>query len=318
MIKISDLLLFRSCASGSSFRKECLVMSLGAFLSVFLNQSDVRADVNSGFQPTVAATATAADPAATPESPAESNPTDICAESDSGASKYKGFYFGAGLLWQQFNRKITFSDNIGSFAQDEETKVDDFGDRVNETLLDKNGNKFGGTFAAGWGHIFKDVFYFGFEASLDVTSSSQSEQTVALTVDAEGNKDDFITKVRTKGVIPTLSARLGGYWHSLDALIYLKGGISFLDNKFASNGFEDKDFGGSRGYPTCGIGIEKKIFAGNKGAVSLKVEWEHRFKNTRKSKYVGTGESEGYTAWPSSKLKSDAIRMMVVYHFNHF
>lgn len=207
---------------------------------------------------------------------------------------YTGWFLGVGLSHQHTKGEVLLSDNLLRDAKN------------GFSLIKTSVGRLGGSVVGGYGTFLDDTVYVGGEFTVDVTGSKQNENTVGMYMQM---------RLKTKGFIPTLAVRLGFYIPKIDSLFYIRGGVSFLNNKFEAAAFNES-IASQRVTPVAGIGIEKRIY----DAYSLRLEGDYRF-STEKSKNrlplyeIHAGMMPGYSGSIKNKTHGYAIRLMCVYHF---
>ena len=107
-------------------------------------------------------------------------------------------------------------------------------------------NKLGALLIAGWGD-FDGNLYYGAQIALDISGNK----------DTELSKDSFGTvKLESKGFRPYFEVMLGRYFETIDALFYLKGGVTYSRAKLLSDKGDVKV--GSFA-PLIGVGAKKAV-----------------------------------------------------------
>lgn len=107
-------------------------------------------------------------------------------------------------------------------------------------------NKLGALLIAGWGD-FDGNLYYGAQIALDISGNK----------DTELSKDSFGTvKLESKGFRPYFEVMLGRYFETIDALLYLKGGVTYSRAKLLSDKGDVKV--GSFA-PLIGVGAKKAV-----------------------------------------------------------
>lgn len=252
---------------------------------------------------------------------------DDAASNDSGVSlsDFGGFYFGLGLSWQNFKRKVTVSDNLLSHQPGANLGIFAQKDKKDALLVDKSKGAFGGSVLAGYCWQLNRHLCVALEAVLDFAGNCKSTQDADFSYkDSQASngivEDIWRSNVKTRSVVPTFSVRIGGIVPVIDCLLYIKGGISYLkselsaDYLIANEAGDEELFKISKVVPVLGIGIEKKIFKPSKGDLALRFEWEHRFEAKKSWNYNDYAKT-GYKATPRIKLRGDVVRVLLVYRF---
>lgn len=242
---------------------------------------------------------------------------------------FGGFYFGAGLSWMNSKRQGMLSDNIATYPGENENENTNAKDRDRFLLMKKSKKTFGGSVFVGYGVMMGDCAYFGLEGSLDLgmrrksmaTIDSGWEEDVYEEEEEEEEKTEYKeiwnTSVKSTGFDPALKVRVGGTIKELGCLIYATCGVAYLKEKFLftqtrENGKGDFDVKVSKVVPVLGLGAEKIVYRPNNGKLSIRLEWEHRFKAEKKGKV-----NENGTYWSRLDGESrggDQVRLLLVYN----
>lgn len=220
---------------------------------------------------------------------------------------YAGWYVGVGAGYQYTKGEVQLDDNLKS-----EVLPGVLGavDAHGFSLAKSNVGKVGAVLAVGYGDTFGGNYYVGGEVSLDVAGSKSRTRYSGVPYESD-------TVLKTRGIIPTVALRLGGFVPAIDCLAYAKLGFTFLNNKFKNNqGFPGQDFGSQKITPIVGIGLEKMIGDG----CSLKIDADYRFPaNKKKSGLMLYGDGQplnaGYNGTVNNKVRGYVVRVMCVYHF---
>lgn len=238
---------------------------------------------------------------------------------EDAASAYAGWYVGVGIGYQYTKSDVVLSDNMDRYmAVAGGGLVGPAIGGVHDLSLSRtNVGRASAVLSVGYGDFITGSCYLGGEANLDIAGSKKSKSGPIVAILADGNPADYMsTEVKTRGLVPTLAVRLGGYIPVLDGLFYARVGLTFLNNKFASEWLEDQGFGSQKVTSILGLGFEKKI----SDSCSMKVEGDYRFpadktKNNLKN-YVLEANSPGvYGATVKNKVRSYVVRVVCVYHF---
>lgn len=217
------------------------------------------------------------------------------ASSASSIDAYAGWYLGAGLSYQHTTGEALLSDN---FLRNPANGL---------SLIKTNVGRLGGGIVGGYGTFLDNIIYVGGEFTIDITGSRKNDSKVS-----DIYNQSFL---KTRGFVPTLALRLGVYVSEIDSLLYIRGGISFLNNKFESDAFRES-ISSQRITPIIGIGIEKKVYK----TCSVRVEGDYRFLTERfKDGILGYDDTGAvvpdYNPTIKNKTHGYAIRMICVYHF---
>ncbi|MBQ7672968.1 MAG: hypothetical protein IJT36_00315, partial [Alphaproteobacteria bacterium] len=221
---------------------------------------------------------------------------------ESVAAAYAGWYVGCGISYQYTKGDIVLDDNASELG---------FGlpDVHGISLLKANVGRVGAALSVGYGDFITGNCYLGGEINLDIAGSKSNEHK---------DNDLGITKLKTRGFVPTVALRLGGYVPSLDCIFYARFGFTFLNNKFESQCVQGQGFGSQKITPIVGLGIEKTIFDG----CSMRIEGDYRFSADRKKNdLVGydpaTGDrmNDPYRAAVKNRVRGYVVRVVCVYHF---
>ncbi len=228
---------------------------------------------------------------------------------DSCKDKYSGWYVGAGISYQHTSADVLLDDNFGELNGYADSITDSSGYNMGEGRV----GKIGGTVLAGYGDFLFDNFYVGGELTLDISGNKNSKKDS----NPNGDEDYRATNVKTRGIIPTLALRLGGYVSEIDSLIYARVGCTAMHNKFESEFFKDQDVTNKKITPILGLGIEKNIF----DSFSLRLEYDYRFSSDKtKSGLKGYDENgrvapDDYTNDVKNKVKGYVVRVVGTYYF---
>lgn len=131
------------------------------------------------------------------------------------------------------NQHLSSFDNVGSNI-------------INNGIAQNKLNKLGALLVAGWGD-FDGNLYYGVQIALDISGNK----------DTETSKRDFDKmKLESKGFRPYFEVMLGRYFETIDALLYLKGGVTYSRAKLYGN--NDAVKLGSFA-PLVGIGAKKAV-----------------------------------------------------------
>ncbi len=221
------------------------------------------------------------------------------------AAAYAGWYVGIGISYQYTKGEVQLDDNLKSEVF---PAVPAAVDAHNFSLVKSNVGKVGTALTAGYGNIFGGNYYIGGEISLDIAGSkSRTEYTTRFSD----------TTLKTRGFIPTIALRLGGFIPSVDCLAYVKVGFTFLNNKFENDvRFPGQGFGSQKITPIVGIGLEKMIFDN----CSLKIEGDYRFSANKKKSGImmynnGQPLNAKYNGTINNKVRGYVVRVICVYHF---
>ena len=116
----------------------------------------------------------------------------------------------------------------------------------NDEISQNKLNKLGALLIAGWGD-FDGNLYYGAQIALDISGNK----------DTEISKNGFGTiKLESKGFRPYFEVMLGRYFETIDALLYLKGGVTYSRAKLLSDKGDVKL--GSFA-PLVGVGAKKAV-----------------------------------------------------------
>ena len=125
------------------------------------------------------------------------------------------------------------------------SQIDTIGS-LNNGIAQNKLNKLGALLVAGWGD-FDGNLYYGAQIALDISGNK----------DTEISKDGFGTiKLESKGFRPYFEVMLGRYFETIDALLYLKGGVTYSRAKLLSDNGDVKL--GSFA-PLVGVGAKKAV-----------------------------------------------------------
>ena len=227
----------------------------------------------------------------------EASDTTETSSSASSIDAYAGWYLGAGLSYQHTTGEALLSDNLIRNPAN------------GLSLIKTNVGRLGGGIVGGYGTFLDNTIYVGGEFTIDITGSKKNENKV----------NDIYNQsfLKTRGFVPTFALRLGVYVSEVDSLLYIRGGISFLDNKFESDSFRES-ISSQRITPIIGIGIEKKVYK----TCSVRVEGDYRLSTERSkdklSLYLAPpigGVLPGYDGSIKNKTYGYAIRILCIYHF---
>ena len=235
---------------------------------------------------------------------------DASCQYESVAASYAGWYVGCGISYQYTKGDIVINDTYGA----------DVGDSSKGTygysLAKPNVGRVGAALALGYGDFITGNCYLGGEINLDIAGSRQTEKENNFGGDYYGT-----TKVKTRGFVPTVALKLGGYVPSLDCMFYARVGLTFLNNKFENPYLAGQGFGSQKITPIVGLGIEKTIFDG----CSMRIEGDYRFSaDKKKDDLVGyeqdgtvrqglAGETTRTTV--KNRVRGYVVRVVCVYHF---
>ena len=179
-------------------------------------------------------------------------------------------------------------------------------------MLQTQVGRAGAALSLGYGNFLTGNCYIGGEINLDITGSRRTEVKNDIDIDDYGT-----TKLKTRGFVPTVALRLGGYVPSFDCIFYARVGFTFLNNHFENTIFPNQDFGNQKITSIVGIGFEKTI-ADN---CSMRIEGDYRFPADKKKEnlmmynYVGNPVNSDYRAIIRNKVRSYVVRVVCVYHF---
>ena len=222
---------------------------------------------------------------------------------------YAGWFLGLGVNYQYTKGEATLSDNIITIRA-----VESFQDK---NLLTSNVGRIGGTVLVGYGD-FTGRCYLGGEFSLDIAGRRSKESSEVFNYSVLMPDEPPVpygkTTIKTGAFIPTLAARAGLYFPTLDSVIYVRVGFTFLNNKFENTYMRDKDIVCQKISPIVGVGIEKNIF----GKYTVRIEGDYRFpanKTENLNRYDGQTRVDGYVGQVKNKVRGYAIRLIGTYHF---
>ncbi|MDR1983145.1 MAG: hypothetical protein LBQ08_05125 [Holosporaceae bacterium] len=266
----------------------------------------------------------------------------------SGKETYEGFYIGAGVIQSNVDSKAEatshsyeahglnpqdFQHSVSQIMGDTAVLACFVGSYINEVTVNLDGNqhvvgvkaegllrkeivkgkanKLGGSVSIGYGRFVYHDIYLGADLGFDIADNKEKRVLSDLATNG------FDVNLKQNGFIPTLSARLGMYCNTLEALLYCKIGLSNPSIELASN------FGNiklSKIAGVVGLGMEKKI-----GPVLLRCEFDHRLHS---KKTVGIRLSDETVPFDAgvgphmedfshrinveTKIKSNAIRLMAI------
>ena len=232
---------------------------------------------------------------------------------------YSGWYIGGGASYQYTESKIIVDDNIDFLMQ-----AAGGGIISNHAVLAKTRiGKLGGSLTAGYGNFIYDNYYLGGEISLDITKNKSTKSGNVINVSSDDITVTYgTTTVKTKGFVPTVALRFGGYLSNIDCLLYARLGLTFFNNKFDNESMPNQGFKSRRITPIVGIGVEKKIF----DMCSVKIEGDYRFFNSKKRSVFQKFDDdngridynnlvENYNASIKNKNSGYVVRVVCVYHF---
>ena len=201
--------------------------------------------------------------------------------SASSIDAYAGWYLGAGLSYQHTTGEALLSDTLGRAT------LGIYPNANGLSLIKTNVGRLGGGIVGGYGTFLdNNTIYIGGEFTVDITGSKKNDSKVS-----DIYNQSFL---KTRGFVPTFALRLGVYVSEIDSLLYIRGGISFLNNKFESDSFRES-ISSQRVTPVVGIGIEKKVYSAYSVVRGIRLL--------------------NYDASVKNKTHGYAIRMICVYHF---
>lgn len=227
---------------------------------------------------------------------------------NAAASLYAGWYVASGVSYNYTKGDVVISDNrailLGGVRN---------GPVGACSLLKTSVGRTGAALALGYGAFFSGSCYFGGELGLDITGGRQTCQKSAF-----GVADYGTTRVKTRGLLPTVAFRLGGYVEPLDCMLYARVGLTFLNNKFENSCFPGQGFGSEKFSPIVGLGVEKTISDG----CSMRIEGDYRFsadktKNGLRTNLLGLNAAQQalYKATIKNRVRGYAVRVLFVYRF---
>ncbi|MBR1734219.1 MAG: outer membrane beta-barrel protein [Alphaproteobacteria bacterium] len=224
---------------------------------------------------------------------------------DQAKNSYAGWYFGAGVSYQYTKGEAIIQDNFPAMVRA------DAGAWRGETFIKANAGKVGGTLAFGYGNYITGNCYLGGELDLDLAGSRSSSGSDDI------NQMAYLQRtLKTRGIVPTIAVRLGGYIPSIDGLLYARVGFTFLNNKLRSFCFK-KEFSTQKITPIIGAGIEKNITDN----CSMRIEGDYRFPANKKYNQTEFYDRDGvlqvipYKAYVNNKVRGYAVRVICTYHF---
>ena len=234
---------------------------------------------------------------------------------ESVAAAYAGWYVGCGISYQYTKGDIVLNDNAGQVAGAV--------GGAHMSLFNTNVRRTGAALTFGYGDFITGNCYLGGEINLDITGSKHTKNEELIIRDAAGDPlmNYGSTEVKTRGLVPTVALRFGGYIQSLDCLFYARVGFTFLNNKFENNAMPGQGFGSQRVTPIVGLGFEKTIFDG----CTMRIEGDYRFPADKKRDglwklddddgVLNTDRIDGYNASVKNKVRGYVVRVVCVYHF---
>ncbi len=221
---------------------------------------------------------------------------------DSCKDKYSGWYVGAGISYQHTSADVLLDDNVGSLVGYGPGWYDASG----FSLINGRVGRIGGVVSVGYGDFLFDDFYIGGELTLDIAGNKTSNINNVV----NGEMTYLSVKLKTRGIVPTLALRLGGYISEIDSLIYARVGCTAMHNKFEGDFFKDQDVTNKKITPVLGLGIEKNIFDN----FNLKLEYDYRFSSDKKSD-LKSEISQDYLGHVKNKVKGYVVRVVGTYYF---
>ncbi len=156
---------------------------------------------------------------------------------------------------------------------------------VNYGIAKNKLNKLGALLVAGWGD-FDGNLYYGLQIALDISGKK----------DTEVSKTDFGTvKLESKGFRPYFEVIFGRYFETIDALLYLKGGVTYSRAKLFS-GNDAVKLGAFA--PLIGVGAKKAVTEN----MTICTEAGYVFEVNKKSSLNGKGNYKLNKAGGSDEL----------------
>lgn len=224
-----------------------------------------------------------------------------------GVAAYSGWFFGLGLSHQYTKGEVQLSDNSKSVT------VLDIPDLHSHSLLKSNVGRVGGSVIGGYGDFVTGNCYLGAEVNVDITGSNKSESEEFIRTDDFGFDASYgKTTIKTRGIVPTIAARIGWYVPTLDSLVYARVGLTFLNNKFENDQMIGYSFGSQKVSPIVGLGIETTYF----GKYGVRLEGDYRFAADKKGKVsINDFTNDGYVGDLKNKVRGYVVRVVCVYHF---
>jgi opacity protein-like surface antigen len=214
-----------------------------------------------------------------------------------------GFYGSLGIGGSFYKNKMDDCD------------IDVFGVNLVAKPKKQSINRFIGVALIGYGRVLRDVMYVGVEGGLDFSGVKKKNVEADFFVNGQrvggfnedlpgvGNRVNARTK--TSAISPFLAIRCGYFYRPLEALFYVKAGVSHMYTKFSTDataaGVRVANLSGeksdSRICPLVALGVEK-AFAKK---FSARVEAEYRFGLKKHSVKLSNGFN---------------VRAVVSYHLN--
>ena len=227
-----------------------------------------------------------------------------------GVAAYSGWFFGLGLSHQYTKGEVQLSDNL-------DTVTLTLPGLHSHSLLKSNVGRVGGSVIGGYGDFVTGNCYLGAEVNVDITGSNKSESEEFIRTDGSGFDASYgKTTIKTRGIVPTIAARIGWYVPTLDSLVYARVGLTFLNNKLENAKMPGCSFGSQKVSPVVGLGIETTYF----GKYGVRLEGDYRFAADKKGKVsINEGNIDladyGYDGNLKNKVRGYAVRVVCVYHF---
>lgn len=216
----------------------------------------------------------------------------------------KGTAAGAGMYT---NGTVTYLP--GSDDQ-HVSQIDTIGS-INNDIAQNKLNKLGALLIAGWGD-FDGNLYYGAQIALDISGNK----------DTEISKNGFGTiKLESKGFRPYFEVMLGRYFETIDALLYLKGGVTYSRAKLLSDKGDVKL--GSFA-PLVGVGAKKAVTENMTVCTEVGYVFEVNKKGSLNGSHIGNfGTASGvdvnynYSHEMDTKVRNRGynIRVFATYNF---
>lgn len=233
--------------------------------------------------------------------------SDVSVDKQNARHIYDGWFLGVGLGWQYTKRAAELNDNMSTATQGI------LSDLCGYKTLDNHVGKVGASMIGGYGKFVTDNFYLGGELTVDVAGSDREESDELIRPVPEfGSKINCgKTSVETKGIVPTLAARIGWCAPEFNSMIYTKVGFTIVNSEFRNTEMYRHSGNQSDAYPIVGIGFEKSISSN----YSMRLECDYRF-TTNKPRTLSRMDSDEFVGSIRTKGHGYSVRLACAYHFN--
>lgn len=211
-------------------------------------------------------------------------------------SSFDGFYLGLGVQYSHWSNKIKATDGMTVLGDSIQ---------VNTDISSQQIDKFGGSIIASYTKSF-GKFYLGGEFLFDVNKDHKTNSTYVYEDAA------LLYSSKVKGVVPSVSVRIGYVCPKINSPVYAKFGVSWLHAEYQErNHLADNNIIKMNKFaPTIGLGFEKKIY----DRFNLCSELDYKIQVKRTGQVYSRMPACQYNV--ENRLKGFTFRIMLIRKFD--